>query len=39
MGVFVVGAEGFGPDDEIQVGALGAAGQLHIAALHILGSV
>ena len=39
MGAFVVGAEGFGADGQVQVGPLGAAGELHIAALHVLGPV
>ena len=39
MGSFVVGAEGFRSDGQVQVGPLGAAGELHIAALHVLGAV
>ena len=39
MGVLVVGAEGFGADGQIQVGAVLAAGELDIAALHVLGAI
>ena len=39
MGAFGVGAEGFGADGQVQVGALGAAGELDIPALHVLGPV
>jgi hypothetical protein len=39
MRVLVVGAEGFGADGQVQIGAVLAAGQLHIAALHVLGAI
>jgi hypothetical protein len=39
MRPFGVGVEGFGADGQVQVGTLGAARQLDIAALHVLGPV
>jgi hypothetical protein len=39
MGPFVVGAKEFGADGQVQVGAVLASGELHIAALHVLGPV
>jgi hypothetical protein len=39
MGPLLIRAEGFGPDGQEQVGAVFAAGELHVPALHVLDPV
>jgi len=39
VGALLVGAEGFGPDGQVQIGPVLASGELHVPALHVLGTV